>query len=60
MLSRPKPGESEEDLLKFQQEFLASRTQSAASVVKRADKRKQSDDKQSPSESRDVVQMDGK
>ncbi|KAE8587178.1 hypothetical protein XENTR_v10021883 [Xenopus tropicalis] len=40
MLSRPKPGESEEDLLKFQDQFLASNTSAAAKVVRKADKRK--------------------
>ncbi|XP_056401558.1 RNA polymerase II-associated protein 1 [Hyla sarda] len=40
MLSRPKPGESEEDLLEFQNQFLASRTSAAATVVRKADKRK--------------------
>ncbi|XP_022334117.2 RNA polymerase II-associated protein 1-like isoform X2 [Crassostrea virginica] len=40
MIKRPKPGESEDDLLKFQQEFLAKQEKSAASVVKKPDKRK--------------------
>uniref|UniRef100_UPI00398EF54A RNA polymerase II-associated protein 1 isoform X2 n=1 Tax=Pristiophorus japonicus TaxID=55135 RepID=UPI00398EF54A len=40
MLGRPKPGESEDDLLRFQQQFLAAGTSSAAKVVKKVDKRK--------------------
>ncbi|XP_075701016.1 RNA polymerase II-associated protein 1 [Rhinoderma darwinii] len=40
MLSRPKPGESEEDLLEFQNQFLAARASAAATVVRKADKRK--------------------
>ena len=40
MIRRPKKGETEEDLLKFQQEFLNSGKSSAASVVKKTDKRK--------------------
>lgn len=40
MIPRPKPGESEDDLLKFQQEFLAKQEKSAVSVVKKPDKRK--------------------
>ncbi|KAM4014025.1 RNA polymerase II-associated protein 1 isoform 1-T1 [Anomaloglossus baeobatrachus] len=40
MLSRPKPGESEEDLLEFQNQFLAARAPAAATVVRKADKRK--------------------
>lgn len=40
MIPRPKPGETEDDLLKFQQEFLSKKEQSAASVVRKPDKRK--------------------
>ncbi|XP_062908767.1 RNA polymerase II-associated protein 1 [Mobula hypostoma] len=40
MLGRPKPGESEDDLLRFQQNFLATGMFPAAKVVKKADKRK--------------------
>ncbi|XP_053331671.1 RNA polymerase II-associated protein 1 [Spea bombifrons] len=40
MLSRPKPGESEEDLLNFQSQFLAAGASAAAKVVRKADKRK--------------------
>lgn len=58
MFSRPKPGESEDDLLKFQQEFLANQTKAAAAVVKRGDKRKSEDGSQSE-DKRDVVKMEG-
>ncbi|XP_067895713.1 RNA polymerase II-associated protein 1 isoform X2 [Heterodontus francisci] len=40
MLARPRPGESEDDLLRFQQQFLAAGTSPAAKVIKKADKRK--------------------
>ncbi|MEE6492554.1 hypothetical protein FKM82_016601 [Ascaphus truei] len=40
MLPRPKSGESEEDLLNFQNQFLAARASAAAKVVRKADKRK--------------------
>lgn len=62
MFSRPKPGETEDDLLKFQQEFLANQTKAAASIVKRGDKRKSEkhDEVQNETETkRDIVQMDG-
>ncbi|XP_074853131.1 RNA polymerase II-associated protein 1 isoform X2 [Carettochelys insculpta] len=39
MLSRPKPGESEADLLRFQNQFLAAKTSPAVKVVRKADKR---------------------
>ncbi|XP_048259249.1 RNA polymerase II-associated protein 1-like [Haliotis rufescens] len=53
MLKRPKPGESEDDLLKFQQEFLARNESDPSASVKRADKRKPSGD-----EKIDVVKLD--
>ncbi|XP_077395046.1 RNA polymerase II-associated protein 1 isoform X2 [Festucalex cinctus] len=40
MLRRPKPGGSEADLLRDQEEFIKSGAQSAASVVRRPDKRR--------------------
>uniref|UniRef100_H3A6N6 RNA polymerase II associated protein 1 n=1 Tax=Latimeria chalumnae TaxID=7897 RepID=H3A6N6_LATCH len=40
MLARPKPGESEEDLLHFQNQFLAAGKSPAVKIVKKADKRK--------------------
>ncbi|KAI1895656.1 hypothetical protein AGOR_G00108470 [Albula goreensis] len=40
MLRRPKPGDSEADLLRAQEEFLGSGAQSAVRVVRRPDKRR--------------------
>ncbi|XP_061650086.1 RNA polymerase II-associated protein 1 isoform X1 [Phyllopteryx taeniolatus] len=40
MLQRPKPGGSEEDLLREQEEFIKSGALSAASVLRRPDKRR--------------------
>ncbi|XP_029316428.1 LOW QUALITY PROTEIN: RNA polymerase II-associated protein 1 [Cottoperca gobio] len=40
MLRRPKPTDSEADLLREQEKFLASRSQSTANVVRRPDKRR--------------------
>lgn len=65
MLSRPKPGESEADLLQFQNQFLAARAFPAAKVVKKADKRRgdsgSGDDGRPPlQDSKDVVMLDGK
>ena len=57
MSFRPKPGEDEDDLLKFQQEFLASHNSSGSSVaIKRPEKRRSNEG----SESRDVVKMEGR
>ncbi|XP_060076312.1 RNA polymerase II-associated protein 1-like [Ylistrum balloti] len=42
MFPRPKPGDTEEDLLKFQKEFMANQEKPAVTVVKRPDKRKSS------------------
>ncbi|XP_072283926.1 RNA polymerase II-associated protein 1 [Pyxicephalus adspersus] len=62
MLSRPKPGESEDDLLKFQSQFLAAGGPAAAKVVRKCDKRKGGEDTgretSGPSEERDVVSME--
>ncbi|NXS53434.1 RPAP1 protein, partial [Brachypteracias leptosomus] len=63
MLARPKPGESEEDLLHFQNQFLAARASPAVKVVKKADKRKGEDgstDAGRPplQDSKDVVMLD--
>ncbi|XP_006265441.1 RNA polymerase II-associated protein 1 isoform X2 [Alligator mississippiensis] len=63
MLSRPKPGESEADLLQFQNQFLAARAFPAAKVVKKADKRRgdsgSGDDGRPPlQDSKDVVMLD--
>uniref|UniRef100_A0A8C0U698 RNA polymerase II associated protein 1 n=1 Tax=Cyanistes caeruleus TaxID=156563 RepID=A0A8C0U698_CYACU len=65
MLSRPKPGESEADLLRFQNQFLAARACPAVKIVKKADKRKGkegSTDAERPplqDDSKDVVMLDG-
>ncbi|XP_041894390.1 RNA polymerase II-associated protein 1 isoform X2 [Corvus kubaryi] len=64
MLSRPKPGESEADLLLFQNQFLAARASPAVKIVKKADKRKGkegSTDAERPplQDSKDVVMLDG-
>lgn len=40
MLSRPKPGESEADLLHFQNQFLAAKASPAVKIVKKVDKRR--------------------
>ncbi|XP_038072867.1 RNA polymerase II-associated protein 1-like [Patiria miniata] len=64
MLRRPKPGETEEDLLRQQQEFLAQQQTAAATVVKRPDKRKPSADGSDSADKvisvkKDVVQLAG-
>ncbi|ETE67747.1 RNA polymerase II-associated protein 1, partial [Ophiophagus hannah] len=63
MLSRPKPGESEEDLLRFQNQFLETKSSPAVKVVKKADKRRgdvdrDNDDRCPLPFSRDVVMLD--
>ncbi|OXB56545.1 hypothetical protein ASZ78_007255 [Callipepla squamata] len=63
MFSRPKPGESEADLIHFQNQFLASRASPAVKIVKKADKRKgeeRSTDAERPQlqDSKDVVMLD--
>ncbi|NWS69898.1 RPAP1 protein, partial [Crotophaga sulcirostris] len=63
MLSRPKPGESEADLLHFQNEFLAARASPAVKVVKKADKRKGEEENSEAErpplqDSKDVVMLD--
>ncbi|NXI57767.1 RPAP1 protein, partial [Chloroceryle aenea] len=63
MFSRPKPGESEADLLHFQNQFLAARASPAVKIVKKADKRKGeegSTDAETPplQDSKDVVMLD--
>lgn len=65
MLLRPKPGESEADLLRFQNQFLAARASPAVKIVKKADKRKGKEGHigaEGPSlqDSKDVVMLDGK
>uniref|UniRef100_A0A8B9S622 RNA polymerase II associated protein 1 n=1 Tax=Apteryx owenii TaxID=8824 RepID=A0A8B9S622_APTOW len=63
MLSRPKPGESEADLLHFQNQFLAARTSPAVKIVKKADKRKGEEGSRDAErlplqDSKDVVMLD--
>ncbi|NXN18865.1 RPAP1 protein, partial [Indicator maculatus] len=63
MLSRPKPGESEADLLHFQNQFLAAQASPAVKIVKKADKRKgekgNTDVERPPlQDSKDVVMLD--
>ncbi|KAM3918262.1 RNA polymerase II-associated protein 1 [Leptodactylus fuscus] len=63
MLSRPKPGESEEDILEFQNQFFAARASAAATVVRKADKRKGAseeagDGSDGGAAERDVVSME--
>ncbi|KAI4900398.1 hypothetical protein NFI96_017778 [Prochilodus magdalenae] len=59
MLRRPKPTDSESDLLREQEKFLASGSQSAVNVVKRPDKRRGekpgSDSEETQENRRDVV-----
>ncbi|XP_062617830.1 RNA polymerase II-associated protein 1-like [Saccostrea cucullata] len=57
MIPRPKPGESEDDLLRFQQEFLAKQEKSAASLVKKPDKRKTSTSQTTAFCEKDVVEI---
>ncbi|KAK9409721.1 RNA polymerase II-associated protein 1 [Crotalus adamanteus] len=63
MLSRPKPGESEEDLLRFQNQFLETKSSPAVKLVKKADKRrgdvdKDNDDRCPLQFSKDVVMLE--
>ncbi|XP_025104484.1 LOW QUALITY PROTEIN: RNA polymerase II-associated protein 1-like [Pomacea canaliculata] len=51
-MDRPKRGEDENELLRFQQEFLASKDVPSVTIVNKADKRKPE------SQDRDVVKMD--
>lgn len=62
MLSRPKLGESEVDLLRFQSQFLASGVTPAAKLVKRANRRggDASTTQPPPQDHRDVVTLDSK
>ncbi|XP_048342038.1 RNA polymerase II-associated protein 1 [Sphaerodactylus townsendi] len=65
MLPRPKPGESEADLLRFQNQFLASKASPAVKIVKKAEKRRGNggagagDEERLPLQhDRDVVSLD--
>lgn len=57
MLRRPKPTDSEADLLKQQQEFLSAGSRSTVTVVKRPDKRR--GDVEEQQNKRDVVTIEG-
>ncbi|GCB69155.1 hypothetical protein scyTo_0013927 [Scyliorhinus torazame] len=60
MLCRPKPGESEDDLLLFQQQFLAAGTSPAAKVVnKRKVELENTDGGQANTDPRDTVTLEG-
>ena len=63
MIKRPTAGESEEDLLEFQRQFLAEKGQPSANVVSRTgDKRKSGSQETSSfpgTSQRDVVQLEG-
>ncbi|XP_045186711.2 RNA polymerase II-associated protein 1-like [Mercenaria mercenaria] len=59
MQRRPKPGETEEDLLEFQKQFLAQKTTPSVSVISKKPGEKRTIEKQDDhTEPRDVVQMD--
>ncbi|XP_043119480.1 RNA polymerase II-associated protein 1 isoform X2 [Puntigrus tetrazona] len=58
MLRRPKPTDSEADLLREQQELLAAGGQSTVAVVKRPDKRRGDADAQERGNNRDVVTIE--
>ncbi|KFO94661.1 RNA polymerase II-associated protein 1, partial [Buceros rhinoceros silvestris] len=63
MLSRPKPGESEADLLRFQNQFLAAGASPAVKTLKKADKRKGEEgiagaERPPLQDSKDVVMLD--
>ncbi|XP_072479970.1 RNA polymerase II-associated protein 1 isoform X2 [Notamacropus eugenii] len=60
MLSRPKPGESEVDLLRFQNQFLSSGAPPAVRIVKKANKKDRRADEELPilQDQRDVVTLD--
>lgn len=60
MLRRPKPTDSEADLLREQQELLAAGGQSSVTVVKRPDKRRGDAAAADAHEQRDVVTIEGK
>ena len=65
MSARPKPGETEEDLLRYQEEFLRSGAASSVTVVRKPDKRRSEKDSDTPSVTtgkqvkRDVVSFGG-
>lgn len=62
MLSRPKPGESEVDLLRFQNQFLSSGTTPAVRIARKVNKKDRCADEELPilQDQRDVVTLDSK
>lgn len=63
MLRRPQPSDSEGDLLREQEQFLASGAQAAATVVRRPDKRRGEEGEgkgKNEEQKRDVVTIEGK
>lgn len=60
MLSRPKPGESEVDLLQFQSQFLAAGATPAVQLVKKGSRRDGNANPDQPlqQDHRDVVMLD--
>lgn len=58
MIRRPKPTDSEADLLQEQERFLASGTPSTVNVVRRPDKRS-GDSEGAQGDQRDVVTIQG-
>ena len=61
MSKRPKPGETEEDLLEFQKQFLAQKTAPSVTVIsKRAGEKRPVDKQDGQMQQKDVVQMEGK
>jgi hypothetical protein len=61
MSKRPKPGETEEDLLEFQKQFLAQKTAPSVSVInKRAGEKRPVDKQDDKTEQKDIVQLEGR
>ena len=58
MYARPKPGETEEDLLRLQEEFFAQKLAPAATVIRHPAKRR-STDNDAKTQQKDRVSMDG-
>ncbi len=61
MLKRPSTSETEDDLLKFQKQFLESKAAPSVQVIRKTEKRKPDDasaTSQEPTE-KDVVSMEG-
>ena len=60
MIRRPKPGETEEELLEFQKQFLAEKASPSASVVSRPCDKRKTGGSGIQSLQKDVVHMEGK